>query len=279
MKHKVLHTLAAACLAAVAAPSFANSTASATFGNLVITLTDLDPNDGIAPTLTYGARGPSSIDNFMYTMSDEGGISKQAGKVSSLPTEQLSLETRTKLGWGVSSVTVADTVAGFSAMSAHGVADSIIGEYGTYRSVVAGPQSLSDFTVSANTKVTFSLTSELKTRTTMGFNLDALEGESALAKSSLSLFGQVGNDFQFDGSEHTAYSSYLVNDDNTVTGMSDDWSGVLSVSFINTSAASASAQLQASLYLEGKSASWDGVTPVPEPSQWLALSSGLLLLG
>jgi hypothetical protein len=37
--------VAAACLAAAVGPAFATSSASATFGNLVITLTDLNPNE------------------------------------------------------------------------------------------------------------------------------------------------------------------------------------------------------------------------------------------
>jgi hypothetical protein len=60
MKRLTLAAAAAAIL--VAAPAFANSTASASLGPITWTLTDLTPGDAFTPWITFAAPAPSSYD-------------------------------------------------------------------------------------------------------------------------------------------------------------------------------------------------------------------------
>src|SRR5471030_3085759 len=48
-----LNALASACLAMLAAPVFADAYGSATLSNVTVTLIDLNPNDGIAPSISF----------------------------------------------------------------------------------------------------------------------------------------------------------------------------------------------------------------------------------
>lgn len=279
MKRYVMHTIAAACLAAAVGPAFANASSSATFGNLVITLTDLTPGDGVAPTLSFSTRGhayvlgetlgwgDSSEDNlYAYTAPQQQGL--------------LTGQTRTDWSSANSSVAAANTVAGFTALSAAGTAGSGLDGSGAYRSYAAGADPFfNTLTLSANTKVTFSTTASAQASTSMGYNLDADQDEYAYAHLLLAVSGSVAGVDQHDVQERELTATFDVRDDGTTMGVSDSWSGLLSASFSNTSGVDAFGELQAFVSTEGHSAVWDGVTPVPEPETYAMMLGGLALVG
>lgn len=283
MKRYVMHTLAAACLAAAVGPVFAEATSSATFGNLVITLTDLNAADGIAPTLSFQANGHAYVlgetlgfgdtyqDNlYAYTAPQQHGVT--SGQVG------------TDWSSASSSVTAANTVAGFTALSAAGTAGSGIDAYGAYRSYATGADPFfNTFTLSANTKVTFSTVASGQARTSMGYNLDADQDEYAYAHMLLAVGGSVGGVDQYDVQERELFATFNVRDDGTTEGVSNSWSGLLSASFSNTSGVNAFGEMQAFVSTEGHSAMWDGVTkglsPVPEADGYAMMLAGLALVG
>ncbi|TFW25298.1 PEP-CTERM sorting domain-containing protein [Duganella callida] len=279
MKRFVMHTLAAACLAAAVGPVFANASSSATFGNLVITLTDLNPNDGIAPSMSFTAYGHAYVlgetlawgdlkDDtlYAYTAKQQQGV--------------LSGETHTDWSSATSSVTTANTVAGFTALSAQGTANSGLDANGAYRSYATGADPFENgFVLSANTKVTFSTNVSMQTQTTMGYNLDADQMEYANAHALLYVAGSVNGVDRSDTQERDMWSTFDVRDDGSTMGMHDSWSGQFSVSFANDSAMDASGTMKGFVSTEGYSAVWDGVTPVPEPETYAMLLGGLGLIG
>lgn len=278
MNHLVKHTLAAACLVAAAGQALATSSSSATMGNLLITLTDLNPTDGIAPSLTFTSEGRASL---LSAVNSWGDIidGKVAIRYAPNPQGPLSADTHTDWASSSASVMAANTAAGFTTMSTHGVAGSGPDAYGYYRGNATNAMPQNDFTLSANTAVTFSVIASTQSSTSMGYNLEADQGEYATAHALMNVYGSVNGQFQIDTQEHISYSDFSVRGDGSTMGASDSWSGKLAVSFYNYGATSTTGQLQSFVDVEGQSAVWDGVTPVPEPETYAMMLGGLALIG
>lgn len=278
MKRFLKHTLAAACMAAAAGPALAGATSSGTFGNLVITLTDLNPDDGIAPSMTFNLNGPSFIDSRTEGFGD---ISESYQFQNYAPNQGSLFTGETHSAWSSSSGTImtANNVAGYTSMSAQGVALSGLDAYGTYHAGSIGSTPENTFTLSANTMVTFSVMADMRASTTMGYNLDADMAEYASVHSLLNVGGMINGSFVNDAQDRYLDAGFNVLDDNTTTGVSNSWSGLLSVSFANTGPGQADGFLQSFVIVDGYSAVWDGVTPVPEPGTYAMLLAGLAVLG
>lgn len=278
MNRFVMPTLAMACMAAAAGPALADASSSATFGNLVITLTDLDTGDGIAPSFSFNRNGPSFIDSRTEGFGDVA----ESYQFQNYAPQQGGLFTgETHSAWSSStgSIMTANNVAGFTWMSAQGAAHSGLAGYGTYSAASIGATPENSFTLSANTAVTFSVMADMQTRTTMGYNLEADMAEYATAHALLNVGGMVDGTFVNDAQERFIAAGFDVLDDNTTVGVSNGWSGLLSASFANTGSAETSGFLQTFVIVDGYSAIWDGVTPVPEPGTYAMLLGGLALLG
>lgn len=278
MKRFVMHTLAMACMAAAASPALAAASSSATFGNLVITLTDLDTGDGIAPSLAFNLNGPSFIDSRAEGFGD---ISESYQFQNYAPQQGGLFTGETHSAWSssVGSIMTANNVAGYTSMSAAGAAHSGLDAYGTYRAASIGATPDNTFTLSANTAVTFSVMANMRASTSMGYNLEADMAEYATSHALLNVGGMVNGMFVTDAQERYIDAGFDVLDDNTTIGVSNSWSGLLSASFSNLSSAEASGFLQTFVIVEGYSAVWDGITPVPEPGTYAMLLGGLALLG
>jgi hypothetical protein len=280
MKRFALHTLAAACLAVAVGPAFATASSSAVVGNLIITLTDLNLADGIAPSLSFA---PNSIPGLHNEAKGWGDVSESYTRddYASAPSRDGTLSRQLDTAWSTSSgsVTTAANAAGYTAMSAQGSAKSGLDGYGKYFSQSYTGNSVSEFKLSPNTQVTFSIMAELKATTSMGYNLDADMAEYAHARVLLNVGGTIDGQWQNDAAERGVLAEYYVHDDNTVSGVSDSWSGLLSVSFSNIGSTTADAWLQGVALSEGQSAVWDGVSPVPEPETYAMLLAGLALIG
>lgn len=278
MNRFVMPTLAIACMMAAAGPALADASSSATFGNLVITLTDLDTSDGITPSFTVNMNGPSFIDS---RTSGFGDVAESYQFQNYAPQQGSLFAGETHSAWSSStgSIMTANNVAGFTWMSAVGAAQSGLAAYGTYRAASIGATPENTFTLSANTAITFSVMADMQARTSMGYNLEADMAEYASAHALLNVGGMVNGSFVNDAAERYLDAGFDVLDDNTTVGVSNSWSGLLSATFANTGTTEASGFLQTFVIVEGYSSVWDGVTPVPEPGTYAMLLAGLGLLG
>lgn len=280
MKRLAMQTLVAGCLAAAVGQACATATSSAFASNMSITLSDLNPTDSTTPWLTFAPSLPGTVHNDVkgwgdtyenYTTDDYVPKAKQDGV--------LARDLKTDWSSASSSMTTAANAAGYTSMAALGTADSGLDGYGSYSNVASSGGGNNYFVLSPMTKITFSVTVDLKAFTSMGYNLDGDMPEFALARSSLSVGGKVNGIDQIDGFEQAIWAYYYVNDDNTVTGESKDWSGTMSVSFYNYGSTATEVWTQGFVATEGYSAVWDGVTPVPEPATYGMMLGGLALLG
>lgn len=279
MKRFVMHTIAAACLAAAVGPAFASASSSATLGNLVITLTDLNPTDDISPWLSFNNLSSASLlsETVGYGEFNDGHVS-----IRYAPSQGGLVSTQTATDWSSSSASVlaSSGLGGFTTLSAQGHAGSGLDGYGSYRANASAASSpFSAFTLSANTKVTFSVVADLKAQTTMGYNLEADMAEDAYAVAVLGVWGDVNGIFQIDSKQHDVVAGFDVRDDNTTVGVSDAWNGDIEVSFFNYGAVDATGGFQTFVTAEGFSSVWDGVSPVPEPETYAMLLAGLALVG
>lgn len=278
MNRFVMPILAIACMTTAAGPALADASSTATFGNLAITLTDLDTNDGIAPSFTFNVNGPSFIDS----RAEGFGEVAESYQFQNYAPQQGSLFTgHTQSAWSSStgSIMTANNVAGFTWLSAEGAAHSGLAGYGTYRAASVGSAPENAFTLSANTAITFSVMADMHARTSMGYNLAADMAEYAFSHVLLNVGGMVDGIFVNDAQERYIDAGFDVLDDNTTVGVTNGWSGLLSASFANTGSTETSGFLQTFAIVEGYSAVWDGVTPVPEPGTYALLLGGLALLG
>ncbi|MFA9218335.1 MAG: PEP-CTERM sorting domain-containing protein [Sphingomonadaceae bacterium] len=280
MQSLVRKTLVAALLGLAAGAAGAATSSSATFGTLVITLTDLDPHDGVAASLTFQTQGHA------YVLGEALGWGESAEEAlfaHTAPRPQGALGDVAATSWSSAnaSLMAADTVAGFSTLSASGAALSGLDGYGAYRSYATGQDPfLNQFTLSAHTMVTFSTMATLQSQTSMGYNLEADQGEYANAHALLLVTGSSLDGQEYvDGHEVDVTATFNVRDDGSTEGVKASWSGLLSASLSNDTAFQANGELHAFVSTEGVSAVWDGVTPVPEPSSYAMLLGGLLLLG
>lgn len=287
MKPVAIHALAAACLAAAAAPALADAHSTATFGNVTVTVIDLDANDGIAAGITFfpeptryfaGAlvRGEA---NFGPNGSQDPG------------TQYRSFFTRgawqgTDVSGGVQvdlasvsgSVTASATGVGFTALSLSGSALSTSEERShiwAYASVPANPFGHLDYVLTANTRVVFSVDASMSARTTIGHVAGASESESASARMGLYASGMAvdGTTLLEDMQERGVSVAYM--DGDAPGGASDSWSGVLSASFSNLGGSSSQGEFWAYAEISGDSV----ISAVPEPSTWAMLLGGLGLVG
>jgi hypothetical protein len=281
MKRLAMHTLVAGCLTAVVGQASATAASSAVTSNLTISLSDLNPTDSITPWLKFAPSQAGTVHNDVAGWGDEREVYSSDDYMPGAKHDGV-LSAGLKTDWSVASGTLngAATVAGFTGMSSQGIANSGLDGYGDYVNVVANSSGGNNyFVLSPMTKITFSMTADLKAFTSMGYNLDADMGEFAHARTLLNIYGTVNGVDQFDAQEQAVWAYYYVNDDNTVSGVSDNWSGTLTVSFYNYGATATQVLLQSYVATEGQSAVWDGVTPVPEPATYAMMLGGLGLIG
>jgi hypothetical protein len=276
-----MHTLVATCLAAAVGQASATAASSAITGNLSITLFDLNTSDSTHPWIGYAPSQPATLHSDAMGWGESGELYSSDDYAPGAKQEGV-LTGGLKTDWSSTSGTVATAAnaAGFTAMSSQGIANSGLDGSGGYRNFVSnGLSGENFFLLSPMTKITFSITADLKSFTSMGYNLDADLGEFAIARAHLSIGGSVNGTYQSDEQEQGLWTYFYVNDDNTVSGLSESWSGTLTVSFYNDSDTATEVRLQSFAATEGQSAIWDGVTPVPEPSTYAMLLGGLALVG
>lgn len=285
MKASASIFLVAACLATMAGPASATAISSAAFGNVTITLYDLKPDDGIAPSISFlpythkfdgGAYIHGEAETGQTRTWDPGSELITYEKTGAWQSTSVRDSGQSGMASSAASVTGSASGLGFTALSVSGTAESGEGEYGryySYASVTNGPN-LKRFVLSANTMVTFSVDASVSASATLGYTPGAREGELAYAKLRMYAGGvdARGNSLDGDLQEHLA--NVLYGDGWPAGGASNSWSGLMSASFSNLSDRSGQGEFYAEATVGGRSVP----AAVPEPSSPAILLSGLGLM-
>ncbi|QBE67161.1 PEP-CTERM sorting domain-containing protein [Pseudoduganella lutea] len=164
--------------------------------------------------------------------------------------------------------------AGFSALAAQGQAGSGAAARGSYDVTVQS--AWAGFTLSANTAVYFSASGWAQGTTSTGGDPTTGWDEAGGALVGLGAAGfDSGGTLVWDDDEHIATASYTLDGAGNVHGDAQSWTGLLSVSFSNTTNASVDGIFTGEARAFGHSA----VSAVPEPATGLMLLGGLGLVG
>lgn len=288
MKHAARTALLTAFLAALAGPVCANAISTATFGNVTIKLVDLNPNDGIAPSISflpYANRYEGGA--YIYGEAETGQTrSWQPGsqlstyeKNGSRQSTNVSDSVHVDMASSAASVTGSADGLGFTALSISGSAESEVGGYGRYQAFASVPVSPNSkrFILSANTMVSFSIDASLSASMTLGYTDGALEGEAAYALLMM-YAGGVGADGSSLGGDLQEHSTnvYYLDNGGPPAGASESWSGTMTSSFSNLNNFSSLGEFYAAGTVGGHSVA---LAAVPEPATSLTFLSGLGLMG
>jgi hypothetical protein len=283
--------IATALAAGLALPAHAISTSSATLGPLTVTLFDLNPLDGIAPSVTF-QDDPYGFGSYVYAYAydSQGGLSDSQGAYGSSAFAPVSISASAGFSFASAAVSGPGTAAGTS-LSAAGYSAGTSNttpfsdQYGYYNADAYAPSYYySSFTLSANTLMLITATSSLTGSVTSSFDPStSYQHEGASAYSFLSVSGpgaggsgsqgasdsaslSIGNSFFYDGSCGYGYC-YGPNSASDIR--------TLAVSFANASGSDMSGYFQA--YASAYGYSYAQV--VPEPGTYGLMLAGLLSLG
>ncbi|WP_229257335.1 PEP-CTERM sorting domain-containing protein [Duganella callida] len=273
-------------LAAAAGPVFADAYSTASFGNVTVTLIDLDPNDGIAASISFlpnttkfdgGAYIHGEAEDGIIGGYDPGHQLQRFDKSGAWQSTNVSGNAHTGLSSAAASVTGSASGVGFTALSVSGKALSGLDDHGNYYSYASVPFNNVDnrgFVLSANTKVVFSVDAAMSATMTRGYTAGALEGESASALMSLYAGGLAADGSMLDDlQQHGVGVQYF--DGGPLGGATDSWAGVMSASYSNLTNHSSQGQFWADAQVGGHSV----MAAVPEPETYAMLLGGLGLLG
>ncbi|MBB3220525.1 PEP-CTERM sorting domain-containing protein [Pseudoduganella umbonata] len=279
MNYVVSRAALAAFLAVAAAPALADAFSSLTVSNVTVTVIDLDPNDGIAASISFlpdpaiymgGALIRGEAQNYGDSLSGPGAQNRTYANSGAWPSTNVANSVQTNLAMQASSVTGSSSGVGFSALSMSGSALSGMGQRSRFwasTNVPGSSSGLLDFTLSANTQVVFSVDASMSAGTT---NAIPWQGISESASVTMTLFaGGMAPDAETP-LEDIAQQTLIV-----PGGGSDSWNGVLSASFSNLGDASTSGVFGANATIEGVAV----LAAVPEPSTYGMLLGGLGLIG
>jgi hypothetical protein len=261
----LLALLAAAAFTPAAFGQSANSTV--TFTNFHYTLTDLTPDDGLAPSATF------TFKNTLFVRGSDVSTNQQASSTNDVATRNVAMSAP---GYNVS----ASTTAGTGQQHLNGASASASGS-----AIVTGKETPSSdgkqfntyyssaviydgtFILAPGTKITFYADvhafASSDNGTTKDFNYAQATGwmdgyAGGYAYDSLQANAQHMNDFG------------LKTDDKTET---------LEISFTNYDFAPLSGRLSVQAYANGTATNTDTPLPVPEPSTYAMFLAGLGLIG
>lgn len=275
MKSRFAAVAVVAAASLLAAPAWSASSSSASIGPLSITLFDLNPGDGITPSITFsqGAGLGSVAEAFVEYAS---GASAGNAQVGSGPWASVMADVPMGSVYAAAQVAQAGPAGNGALLSAAGAASNVAGPLGLFQSYAARayvPESLdlsATFTLSANTFAIFSAPSTViaQAQGVSALNCGCLS-DYAYANVSFDVFGPglngAGSQSSWDYLE-IAVSSYLPGDT-----QSDSQSRSLSVSFANSTSGDLSGVFAAYVSVDGQAFA----NPVPEPETYALMLGGL----
>jgi hypothetical protein len=277
LRRAALAALCALSFAVATEPAHAASSASASITGLIVTLTDLDPDDGITPSITWDGKRTGAALQYWTTSTSASGVVYDNGVdwgartfapvTAGASTEQVYAEA-SFLGAGVAKgsgiVTIGLARGGYA------------GQFSSYEVHAFGPSASwpGIFTLSANTAVSFSALLEVSLSVDWG--RDAM-GHTEFANAGAWLAtGGLGNS-PTDQVSILVYSDWDANC-NPVTGVcagaSEFESGWFTVSASNLSALPTAGDLYMSTGISG----YSEVVAVPEPATNALIALGLAAL-
>lgn len=235
--------LAAACLAS---PAVQAATTVASLGGFNVTLVDLTPDDGIAPSLTFQGLGAVVV----------AGVATVPG----LGVDDIAFDLAA--GESVNGLLAHNQSGTTAAVAAlQGPQLQAMGSVGTFGEFTSSAAVFANFTLSANTKLVFNALASLSSDFAGGnpYNL----GSAGVA---VEIIDQQGGDAVGLRAE---YLNELYTFETGVGSVFD----LVSLSFSNTTGAALDGTLTMAVNATG------AITPVPEPSSWLMLGTGMLVAG
>jgi hypothetical protein len=262
----------------VSVPATAASSSSASIGPLTVQFFDLDPTDGIAPTLVF-ARSNFGVNNHAGAYAYQSGqvFGESRGVTGADPWAPAVVIASEGVALATASINGADTFYG-TTLSASGFSgdftSAVPGDYAQYSAIASAPEFLPNefnttFTLSAHSVVVISATASVAAAVTAHVNGQA---DSAKASAYMSIGGiggggggtQASSDFLSAG-----YGAYLGGP------FSETGERAMSVSFVNNTGGVLSGAFRLTATAFGATYA----TPVPEPQTCALALAGLLALG
>lgn len=275
--------LVVACLAAATGPVFADAHSTATFGNLKVTLIDLNPNDGIAAAISFlpdprkfydGAAVKGEAETWLEQGSFEDLHDEKFNKAAAWGSANISGGAQTETAAISAGVTASADGTGFKTLTLSGSALATPGHLSYFNGSANVPgANLRNFTLSANTQVVFSVDASMSVSTGVG-TVGEPRDELAFAQLGLLVSGLAADGVTelVDRQQHILSVGYP--GDAIPGGGADSWSGIISSSFSNLSSQSTGGGFWAYGGVEGVSL----IAPVPEPATYGMLLGGLGLI-
>lgn len=254
MKHCTRESAAVAAaltLLCAAGQAGAAATASASVHDVVWTLIDLNPDDGIAPGIEFSSEAASSV-------ADAGGPGAY--------------------DWQAGFTTPTLAAEGSGPRDARASTDGVGSGFAAFWSVIAGftyasvyPVAAAGFTLTPWTTLVLSGSFSGHARTTLGSDGSALEYAYALGYLQINV--NVDNRWESHTASRQAHAGVTLTTAG-YTGMDDSFSERFSLGYSNVSGNSISGTMSAFANVQGA-----GLTPVPEPGTTALMLAGLASVG
>jgi hypothetical protein len=288
MLHRHLALAAAAAVAiGASAPAAAGSFASASLGQFGYTLFDLNPADGLAPSVAFSLGGSPYGSYVQSSATDPSSGSESSTGWSLAAFGPAAVSSTIGLGSAQASVSGSPTGGGMLYAASGAALGTTLPSFSTQFSASAAVANFGSlaFTLSPYTLIVFSGNANLLAQTTDG--VDAVNGfqtESAQAGVSINVSGPTsagGQGFQSANDNRSLFASFTsVFDPSTgqfgYTGQTLTLDNVaMSAGFTNFTTDALTGQLSLTVSVNGNSP----LTPVPEPGSAALLLAGLAGLG
>lgn len=273
-------TLASALLALGATPTWAATSANATVGPLVLQLFDLNPTDGVAPSITFADDQGYNGNVYVYAYQSAPYVYDSQSAYGAGPFSDVSVAATAGVAQASASISGGAVDGNGALLQAQGSAGDFTSNYydsASFSASVTAPSgyySSGLFTLSANTVVVISATALVQGSAVKNLTIgDYYYADYASASAYLGVSGPGGG----GGGSQSAYDSL------SIGGYADyywgNWSGTdtrtLAVSFVNLTGADMQGYLQASASVYGYT--YAGV--VPEPETYALMLAGLAAVG
>lgn len=304
MRTPLLAAAAAAALFVCGPVAASTAAATAAIQGLQVQLFDLDPSDGIAPSIAFlggglGANNGSAQAN--WSRPDSTGSAAGTFQSDGGPWKPGSTSAVTTFVQAQAALSGNNTASG-STLAASGTASSP-GDYAyppsgwpsvpgaSFNAWVTAPAWNVSFMISANTVAVFSATAIVSAQAIEGgavtydfgdgYPFTSYWGNSASASGSIGVSGPAAGGGTGNQSASDGRSVYASSNFDTWAGrwinQSQSSSGPIGVTFLNLTGGSMNGNLQLSVNAYGNA--FGSSAPIPEPGTWALLLAGLGVIG